>query len=374
MTQITNHSEIQKKSFRRQNKRSFFASLAWGILAFIFMMGSLEVLAHTKYINKVFLTRSVGSYHTQFEIKWFALQHYVDKNHGVDVVILGNSMVNTGIDPVIFEDKYYSLSGEKLRVFNFGVEALTVEPLSVLAQLINERYHPGTIILFTEMRDYIADNGTEVTRQFLDNSWMRYQMGIPSLEGYLVDHTAIFKYLLTWRNWSSASFLDDQRTVLYRQANVTPQGYEPDRNQDVFDPSQPSVVDPAQRDKFALAANFEIAPSRALNLQEIISLNTTGVHVIVTEMPVYPTYFAYFGPASVRTQYLQDLGLLVQNAGGVFVSAIPYTDIPLSGRVDDHHLNVDGAPVFSELLAEQLYTACENHQSCIYPASSDTQP
>ena len=374
MSKNNKNNDPQTKIPLHPQKRSFFASLAWGFVVFVIILGLLESLAGTNLLNRVFKTRSVGNYHTQFEIKWFALQDYVQKYHGVDVVFLGNSMVNTGIDPVQFEDTYYSLSGEKLRVFNFGVEGLTVEPLSVLAQLINERYHPGTIILVTEMRDYIAGNGAEVTAQFMDNPWMRYQMGIPSLEGYLIEHTSFIKYLLAWRNWSSANFLDDLRTVIYRQGNVTPQGYEPDENQAVFDPSQPMVIDPTQRDKFQLAANFEIDPSRALNLQEIMSLNTTGTHTIVTEMPVYPTYFSYFGPDSVRAQYLQDLGAMVEKAGGVFVPAVSYDLIPLHGRVDDHHLNALGAPIYSELLAKQLYTACANHQTCIYPALTNRQP
>jgi hypothetical protein len=344
------------------------------LVAFILLLGLFEGASRTEFFSSRLGPPSVGSYHSQFELKWFALQEYVEKNHGVDVVVLGNSMVNTGIDPAIFEDTYASLSGNKLRVFNFGVEGLTVEPLSVLAKVINERYHPGTIILFTEMRDYIASNGVKTTQQFLANSWIRDQMGTPSLEGYLVDHTSSFKYLLAWRNWSGATFLDDLGTKLYRKGSLTPDGYEPDRNPNVFDPTPPSISDPAQKELFDLAANFQIAPSRARNLQDIISLQNTGVHVIVTEMPLYPTYFIYFGPESVRTAYLNDLNLIIHKAGGEFVSAVPFNEIPVSGRMDDHHLNQYGAPVFSGLLAQQLFTACEDQQTCIYPASQDSQP
>ncbi|HKJ26128.1 MAG TPA: hypothetical protein VJ965_00700, partial [Anaerolineales bacterium] len=42
---------------------------------------------------------SLGSYHYQFEIKWFQLERYVQKHGGVDVILLGSSLVNSGLDP-----------------------------------------------------------------------------------------------------------------------------------------------------------------------------------------------------------------------------------------------------------------------------------
>jgi hypothetical protein len=374
MVEQKKSTPFAKTETQNHRRSSFINSLLLGFVVFAILMVLLEGFSHTKYGARAFKVRSVGSYHTQFELKWFALQDYVEKNHGVDVVLLGNSMVNTGIDPLEFEERYQSLSGQKLRVFNFGVEGLSVEPLSFIAELISQRYHPGTIILFTEMRDYIAGNGDQVTKQFYDNPWIQYQMGIPNIEGYLIEHSAFFPYLLTWRNWSSPEFIDSQRTISYRKGNMNASGYEPDRSQTVFEPQIPDPNDPAEKENFELARNFKIDPTRALHLQGIISLIPAGTHVIVTEMPVYPTYYVYFGPVSVRLNYLADLQKLVKDAGGVFVPAIPESEIPLSGRVDNHHLNATGAPIYSELLANHLYFACENQSTCIYPASTDLQP
>jgi len=369
-------SEIEavKKQTLKSKSPSFFFSIASGFIVFAILLALLEGVSRSKYASHIFPLRSVGSYHAQFEIKWFALQDFVKENKGVDVVLIGNSMVNTGIDPVEFKDRYQQLSGQHLRVFNFGVDGLTIESLSVIAELINTHYHPGTIILFTEMRDYIAGNGSEVAKQFVNNRWMDYQRGIPSLEGYLIENSALLKYLLPYRNWSNSDFLDSIRMEIYRKSGITAQGYEADHNLEPFSPVIPDPADPAEQPKFKLAANFAIDPSRALNLQEVISLNTTGTHIIVTEMPVYPTYFVYFGPSSVREKYLQDLAALILSAGGQFVPAVPEEKIPIGGRVDDHHLNYKGAPIYSELLANQLFTACEQESTCLYPASPENQP
>jgi len=39
--------------------------------------------------------------------------------------------------------------------------------------------------------------------------------------------------------------------------------------------------------------------------------------VIVTEMPLYPTYFDYFGGEKVHEQYLDTLKAFVEQKGGV---------------------------------------------------------
>ena len=366
-------SSTGKQSSQKKSP-SFLISLVWGFAAFIVMLGALEGFSRTKYAAELFPLRSVGSYHGQFELKWFELQDYVQENGGVDVVLLGNSMVNTGIDPAVFAERYQQLTDQNLRIFNFGIDALTVEAVSVVAELIESHYHPGTIVLFTEMRDYIAGNGVEVTAQFLDNSWMRYQLGASSLEGYMIDHSALLEYLLPYRNWSNSSFIDSFRMDLYRKGNITAQGYEPDMHAGFENSDLPDPSDPAEQLRYQQAADFSIDPDRVRNLQDIIGLQQSGTQVIVTEIPVYPTYYLYFGSASVREQYLTDIAAIVQAAGSQFIPPVDEVLIPIPGRSDDHHMNYIGAPIYSRLLAAQLAQACSQSGICLSSASQADQP
>jgi len=114
---------------------SFLKSVVLPLLILILLFGALEVFARSKAAEKVFPLRSYGNYHSQFEIKWQKLEQYMQENGGVDVILLGSSMVNTGVDPAIFAEQLSSSDGN-LRVFNLGVEGLTVVPMEQVALLL----------------------------------------------------------------------------------------------------------------------------------------------------------------------------------------------------------------------------------------------
>ena len=96
--------------------RSLFTALLIGALVFLGLILLFEGLFRWTRLDQVFTWRSLGVYHGQFEIKWFTLKDYARQNRGVDVLLLGNSMVNTGIDPDVLSAEYEALTGETLRV------------------------------------------------------------------------------------------------------------------------------------------------------------------------------------------------------------------------------------------------------------------
>ena len=83
---------------------SYLKSLVLPVVILILLFGALEIFARSSAAAKVFPLRSYGNYHAQFEIKWHKLEQYVQENGGVDVILLGSSMVNTGIDPAVFAE------------------------------------------------------------------------------------------------------------------------------------------------------------------------------------------------------------------------------------------------------------------------------
>lgn len=353
----------------RQPSR-FIVSLIWGVLAFIALCIGFEFACQASLLNQQLPVRSVGSYHAQFEIKWFKLEDYVRQNGGVDVIILGNSMVNTGVDPEILAARYRELTGTDLRIFNFGVEGLTVAPLSTLAQILEERYHPGTLLLYTEMRDYTAANGLPVETQFMANDWIKAQQSTADLKGRLIDSSAGLQRLLPFRNWSRADFLDTYLMDVRRIKETTSQGYEADKNTGSNIDQIPDPNDPEEKKSYDLFSNYSMDSKRIADLLKIIDLQNLGTKVLASEFPVYPTYYAYFGPESVVEKYHQDIEQIVSNANSHFLPAVSYKLLPLEDRVDNHHLNFRGAPLFSELLAEQLADLCKQQQNCLQKAAS----
>jgi hypothetical protein len=346
--------------------------LIWGAIVFAGLIACLEVVGRSNWLDQVLPVQSVGSYHAQFEMKWFKLQEYVQKNGGVDVILLGNSMVNTGIDPDVLAAHYKELTGKELRIFNFGVEGLTVAPMEKIAQILEDRYHPGTILLYTEMRDYIASNGVDVENQFLSNNWIQGQLGSPTLTSRLIDSSAALQHLLAFRNWSQTSFLDAYVTNVQRIENMSASGYEADHKTGKDVDKVPDPNDPAEQPEFALFKDYQVAPSRIVDLQSIIGLQSQGTLVLVTEFPAYGTYYRYTSTEAVA-EYEKEIAAATTQAGGVYIPSVPYQLISLPERSDNHHLNYKGAPLYSNLLAEQLAGLCKDQQVCL-AAARESRP
>lgn len=359
------HSTPTAPPETKTKPRSFFAACLSGLLVFTILSGLLEGACRLGWADKVLPMRSVGNYHTQFETKWFKLDEYVRENGGVDVILLGNSMVNTGIDPEILAAKYEELTGKKIRLFNFGVEGLTIEPLSDLAQLLVEKYHPGTIIIFTEMRDYIAGNGDQVTSDFLANAWVQQQLGNPSFEGYLEDNSQALQHLLPLRYWANSDFLDTYLLNLRRLSETTASGYEAARGTEIDVNQKPDPSDPKEAAIFELFKNYQMSPERVAALEEILDYDGEGTQIIVTEMPVFFTYYTYLENESDREEYLARLQELTLAHGGTYLEMISYQPIHNSGFADNHHLNYMGAETYTNLFAQQLADLCIMQQVCL---------
>jgi hypothetical protein len=343
---------------------SFLTTVLLPILIVILLFSGLEIFARSHLAARIFPLRSYGNYHAQFEIKWQKLAEFVRQNGGVDVILLGSSMVNTGIDPAVFSSQL-TLSDPPLRVFNFGVEGLTVVPMADLAELLVDTYHPLAIIYFTEMRDYLAGNGDDTARTFLENEWLRYRISQKSPIGWAVDHSAALQMLLPLRQWPRADFLDTYLQNLRRLDNTRLDGYEPEIQQTEFTGELPDPADPQDREFFALYGNYSIADQRLESLMSMLMLFNKGTYILVTEFPAYPGFYQYFGGEQVHTDYLVTIEDFILKNGGTFIPPIDPNLIPLNGRSDDHHLNSRGAAQYSTLLGKQFNLLCQNEGFCL---------
>jgi hypothetical protein len=309
--------------------------------------------------------RSIGNFESQFETKWFKLKDYVKENDGVDVLLMGNSMVNTGVDPNVIVKAYEAKTGVKLRIFNFGIEGMDLYTNSELATLLVKEYHPKAILFFTEMREYGPVTDTTVPDWYKVAPWFQYKLGHPSLEGWFYDHSAAMQYFLPFRNWSRSDFPDTFLKDLFRYSQTTTAGYEPDHlySKDLDVRTDPN--DPAQKILFDLYRNFVPAKTDLADLTGILELHNAGVQVMITEMPVYKTYYDYFGGESVHQAFLTTLSELAREHQAAFVPTMDSDLIPRTGRADNHHLNFEGAPLYSQFLGDSLGSMCADQNLCL---------
>jgi len=316
----------------------------------------LEVFARAAWLDRISPYRSVGNFHYQFEIKWFRLQDYVEQNGGVDIIILGSSLVNTGIDPDVMVQTYYEQTGFWPRIFNFGVEGMTIAPGSAIARLLEEEYHPALLVYVTDMRDYVPANGLYHETLFLDDPWVRYKLGDFNLLGWLDDHSAALQHYLPYRDWMRADYPDTISLHMKRYHDTSASGYEPDQEIGVNISALPDPSDPNETAYFELLGNYQIASSRLENLRSILDFKQSeGTSIWIVEMPVYPTFYAYVGGEEVHQRFQQEISAFGEaNSGSFLPAAACVNAIPLEGRSSRWHLNYIGAPYFSECLGEQL--------------------
>lgn len=344
---------------------SFWSILIASLLTLVGLLALAEIGARFLQTRTEQPIRSIGNFHTQFETKWFKLQDFVKVNGGVDVLLMGNSMVNTGIDAELLAETYENSTGVNLRIFNFGVEGMDLFTNSELASLLVSEFRPKTIIFFTEMREYGPQTDTSVPERYKTAKWFQYKLGKPSLVAWIYDHSAFMQYFLPYRNWSRADFPDTLMKDLYRYNQTTPSGYEPDRayGRDLDVLTDPN--DPVHKVWFDLFSNFVPNEQNLDDLTSILKQNRNGVQVLVTEMPVYKTFYDYFGGEPVHQSFLTTIQNLSLDFDASFIPPINSELIPLVGRVDNHHLNFEGAPVYSRLLAAQLAELCIKDDVCL---------
>ena len=356
----------EKSSTRSSNTKSLIVSAVIGVLVFALLSLLIEGLLRWTRLDSLLQNRSLGVYHNQFEIKWFTLKDFVRENGGVDVIIMGNSMVNTGIDPEVLARHYAEKTGAQPRIFNFGVEGLTIAPNSALARLLVDEYHPGTLVFVTEMRDYTAANGVDVERMLLSDEWLTACLGgQPTFRVWLKNNSSLIQHLLPFRNWSRDDFLDTFLLSAHRYTNTTDTGYEPEKNPAGTSLVPPDPEDPKEKPMFAMFSNYTLDSGRLSNLEEILSLGGDDTQVLITELPLHPNYFAYFGGASVHEDYLEALIPFITSREGIFLVPISPDQIPDSYRMDYYHLNYKGAELYSVLLADQLAGLCIKEGVCL---------
>jgi hypothetical protein len=326
------------------------------VLIAVILLG-IEGLFRLEPIQRRFQLKSQGNYHYLFETKWYQLGKYVEEHGGVDVIFLGSSLMNSGVVPEKFIQAYAEKTGEEgLRVFNFGIEGMTIEPNAVVAKILMESYEPKAIVFGTEIRDYYAKNGVEVAERFLSNDWVRYRNGDFNLKGWLAEHSAAFPYYLAYRNWLTWKFYDNFTTIMDRIDSMMPDGYEIENAVNQFHTEMPDADKPEDKAVMDFFADFEMAESRLDDLRTLMALGEErGVEVVIVEMPVSPTFFGYFERGEEEHEdFTAVVSEVVSEAGKAFVSAPPEDIFPVKGRSDRVHLNKYGASIFSRHLGEAL--------------------
>jgi hypothetical protein len=352
---IRSKSKIPKKG-RKSGRLSDLHVAAFALGIVIACLAGLEAFARLPAIQGYLDFRSFGFQNYPFELKWFKLQTLMQQNGGIDILFVGNSLVNVGIDPETFNHSFESESDVSLRSFNFGLDGLNLTATDEVVRLLVETHHVDVVVFGTEIRDYAFSGDTSYSSEFLRTPWLVYRSGSFSLYGWLVDHSEFLKDYLLFRNWYQADFVKQFKYKKARWEKMTPFGYEVEGNSVNWRIPQPNFWDPIEMQRKQVFRSFQFSEERFQILTDLIQYCTdNGVAIVVLAMPVTDAFYEYFPePQAIRAEFLERLAETAENSGAIFLAAPASLSDPSLGWANLNHLNSDGAKVFSQYLGENL--------------------
>lgn len=119
--------------------------------------------------------------------------------------------------------------------------------------------------------------------------------------------------------------------------------------------------------------NYTLDSGRLENLADVLDLSREGTRILITELPVHPNYFVYFGGEPAHAEYMTELVPFINSRDGVFLPPLSPDLIPDAFRTDYYHLNYKGAELYSALLADQLADLCLDQETCLSTLSAVEQ-
>jgi hypothetical protein len=338
---------------------SYILTLSLTLLIFFLLLGVGELLARTTFFRSHFIPISRGTTHQQFEFQLGRLEMITALSGPVDCLLLGNSMVWRGFDPLVSGSAFQEQTGRDLRCFNFGVDALPVSTASVLAEYLIREYRPKLLIYGTDARDFSVARNDKDTTVLLDSPWIRYQMGEFNLLGWLYEKSYLYRYLETLAN-----LLRLEKQWLFVNSpealNSDSYGFTGDTDVGTFvsTPPHQNVHMGPVRYLFEMLSDYRMLPENLEAFDKLISSGTETTSIALVVLPVPDMYMEFFTRKDQDYQmYLDKIRRSAELAHVTVWETPTYNVIPPDGWVDYSHLNIKGAHAFSRWLGERLAEA-----------------
>lgn len=260
----------------------------------------------------------------------------------VNCVILGDSMVDYGINPKVLQSEILKDTGQDYRCFNFGLRWNTNQTSATLAEVLSRRYKLSLILVGTDPMAFFSTN--PMLRDIDMLPWIRYQLGDYSMEGFLVEHLMFYRYLL---------ILPKNHLSIF---NSPMKQYE-ERFQDGFESYDSIMAIPKKsREPYE---EYVMDQKDLEGLQKIASLTQGKTRVIAFHIPFHPNDYPLFvvgGEKKYEEAFLNPVKEVINQAGLDYIESYPDipSRIPKNGWLDHIHMNRDGANFFSQWLGGQV--------------------
>ncbi|MBE2199762.1 MAG: hypothetical protein IAE79_14200 [Anaerolinea sp.] len=333
-------------------------------LLFLLLLGGVaEAVARLPAFQSRLMAPTLNTRHRQFEMQWWRLQQVAEEDGRIDCIILGSSMVVSGFNPLVFAHTYQEETGEALHCFNFGIDAIPTMTAGALAQILMEEYQPRLLIYGMDARDLAVTRTDRDTTVILDMPWLQYRLGRFNLEGWLVEHSALYRYRRLLFNLSRFYYRDTLRSYYGSETPHGRLGYDPDDTVADYIAMPPDPNNPEYQIQyyFRVLSAYQVQAENQAGLEMLLVQQQASSQLLVVEMPVPDTYFYFFGEATADyaafTHYVDET---TAHYDVPFWETTSLHLIPDDGWMDYSHLNTNGATIFSAWLGRQVGQAVNN--------------
>ena len=336
------------------------------VLLFLLLTAAAEWVARSESFQAPLTPPKMGSRHYELGHKLALLDVLARKTGQVDCIMLGSSMVDTGFDPAAFETGYKEMTGRDIHCFNFGIDASTAASTAALTRIVAEDYHPRLLIIGTDPRDYAVPRGDRDPAVVLNTPWVAYRQGDFSLEGWLLDHSYLYRYRQHLGRLARFQFEGTLWSNTKSNYEILPNGFTPLSKVSTYinDPPKPGDNSFEVTYYTRIYSSYHMLPENLKSLESIMKYNETAIPVILVEMPVSDGLYYFFGNRETDyDRFLTRVGKLASLHHVAFWRTEPLDFIPDNGWVDYSHLNKTGAEIFSTWLGQQVGEA--EHQGNI---------
>lgn len=278
----------------------------------------------------------------------------IEAERGIDVLFVGNSSVQSGIDPTVFDQARCGAGSEGCTSYNGSIEGLPPYGVRMFLEIYLRYCHPHTVVYGLLPQDLNSGSpwARDVTER-VEHSVMAQAEARRSWKGRLLaaalDHSQLFRY----------------RFVLHRLLLL---GGLPRENEDVYFDDRgfhPIPVDAQENasqrfEHHPGLVNFSVDGPQAQELAAIVALcKQRGIRLILADMPVTERYAAYLEDPADYGRYADRVRTIAAEGHVDLWSERDLAPAHLSANdfTDTSHLNVIGAKKLTQRLATLFESA-----------------
>lgn len=306
--------------------------LGWMLLA--------ELIARTPFGNHL-PPPSVGADSFEFDLKVYYLEQSIRQNGPLDCLIVGDSMANSGLDPLSISQAYETQTGIPLHCFNFGMPALTLDASGPLALALSNRFHPQLLIFIVSARDFSIAVG-QPFRHVATSDWVNHNLGQPSFRGWATNSLYGYRYFLFIQYWLNPA---NRKSFSDAYASITPQGFTP-----LFGFRTPPMELSPKKD-------FSVDASALQGFDQLLKMSKSGTSLLIVDAPLQDTFYQN-APGNPEA-YMKSYESFMQSRSQALKIRYWATQdlsltIPAEAWHDTLHVNEKGVPIFSAWLGQKL--------------------